>query len=56
MPYTFVRLEELQKIEEIKQFLIANLWNKKFTEEQTITLSTVEEDAVAQVGLALFGS
>ena len=33
MPYTKVRLEEFARVEEIKQYLIVDIWNKAFVEK-----------------------
>lgn len=54
MPHTFLRLDELARIEVIKTFLIDDLWNKQFVEEIALTKS--EQKAVDSVGLKLFGS
>ena len=54
MPYTTLRLEDLARVDEIKTFLIDDLWNKRF--EQATALSLSEQSAVDEVGRLLFGS
>ena len=54
MPYTTLRLEDLARVDEIKTFLIDDLWNKRF--EQATPLSLSEQSAVDEVGRLLFGS
>ena len=39
MPNTLLRLEELARVEEIKTFLIDDLWDKKFVQEVSLTTS-----------------
>ena len=51
MPFTRIRFEDFAKVDEIRTFLIQDLWFKPVE-----NLSNLENEAVVEVGLELFGT
>ena len=51
MPFTRIRFEDFAKVDEIRTFLIQDLWFKPVE-----NLSNLENEAVVKVGLELFGN
>jgi len=54
MPFTNLSLDDIGRVEQIKTFLIGDLWSRAFSKGEKLTFE--QSSAVRQVGIQLYGS
>lgn len=54
MPFTNLSLDDIARVEQIKTFLIGDLWTRAFDKGEKLTFE--QSSAVREVGLQLYGS